>query len=231
MKKIMIILMVLSIIFIGTVLAQGNLGFGVKGGLNMAKLTGDDAGLELDFEDIKTTDPGFIFGPIIGGFITYNLGDKLAIRPEFLYTVKGGSYEFSESMMEGGISLTLDGSMDMKMNWLDIPILVVYNLNDKIKIIVGPYLELYLNGKVKYDFTVSGTFEDDSYSESVKDNEDIKSGDITSPGFGLIFGGAFMLGNNLEVEARYSVGLTSLDEEENIKNSGIQLLLNYYLKK
>jgi hypothetical protein len=48
MKKIMIFTMILSFVFIGTISAQG-MGYGVKGGLNMAKFTGDDA----DFEGIS----------------------------------------------------------------------------------------------------------------------------------------------------------------------------------
>lgn len=44
-----------------------------------------------------------------------------------------------------------------------------------------------------------------------------------------------MLGNNLEVEARYALGLNSVFKneggDESVKNSGIQVLVNYYLKK
>ena len=223
MKKIMIFLMILSFVFIGTLSAQGNLGFGVKGGLNMAKLSFEDTDVDVD--------KGFKLGPTFGGFVTYNLYDKLAIQPEFLYTVKGGSYEYSESAIGGGYDVLWAGNTEFKMNWLEIPILVVFNPNDKIKIFAGPYLELFLNGTNDYEFTVSGTYEGETFSESESDSEDIESDDITSPGFGLIVGGAFMLGNNLEVEARYALGLTSMDEEDSLKNSGIQVLVNYYLKK
>ena len=130
------------------------------------------------------------------------------------------------------------GKDNMKLNWLDIPILVVFNPNDKIKIFAGPYLELFLNGTNDYEFTVSGTYEGETYSESVSDSEDIETEDVNSPGFGLIFGGAFMVGNNLEAEARYALGLTSIiedgvdeDIEGSLKNNGIQVLVNYYLKK
>ena len=233
MKKIMIFLMILSFAFIGTLSAQG-IGFGIKGGVNMAKFTGDDADIEdlvVDVISDLNTDQEFIYGPLGGAFVTFNLSDRLAIQTEFLYTVKGGSYEISESVTGGGYDVVWDGKNNIKMNWLDIPILVVFNPNDKIKIFAGPYLELFLNGKVDYDYTVSFTYEGETFSESESDSEDIESDDITSPGFGLIVGGAFMLGNNLGVEARYALGLTSIDEEDSLKNSGIQVLVNYYLKK
>jgi hypothetical protein len=229
MKNIMIFLMILSFVFIGTLSAQGNLGFGIKGGLNMAKLNVEDADVDMD--------EGFKLGPTFGGFVTYNLNDKLAIQPEILYTAKGGSYEYSESMMGGGYDVLWDSNSELKMNWLDIPILVAFKPNDKIRIFAGPFLEIYLNGKADYEGTISGTYEGETFSESESGSEDIESDEINSPGFGLIFGGAYMLGNNLEVEARYALGLTSIIEDEgediegSLKNSGIQVLVNYYLKK
>ncbi len=232
MKKIMIFLMILSFVFVGTLSAQGNLGFGVKGGLNMAKLTVEDTDIDMD--------PGFKLGPTFGGFVTYNLNDKLTIQPEFLYTVKGGSYEISESVTGGGYDVVWDGSNDFKMNWLEIPILIVFNPNDKIKIFAGPFLEVFLSGTNDYEVTLTGTFEGEPFSESGSGSEDIESDEINSPGFGLIFGGAYMLGNNLEIEARYALGLTSWnkdeseedeDIDESLKNNDIQILINYYLKK
>ncbi len=229
MKKTMIFLMILSFVFIGTLSAKGNLRFGIKGGLNMAKLTVEDPYIDMD--------PGFKLGPTFGGFVIYNLTDKLAIQSEFLYTVKGGSYEISESVTGGGYDVVWDGKNNIKMNWLDIPILVVFNPNDKIKIFAGPFLEIFLSGKSDFEVTLLGTYEGETFSESESGSEDIESDEINSPGFGLIFGGAYMLGNNLEVEARYALGLTSIIEDEgediegSLKNSGIQVLVNYYLKK
>ncbi len=228
MKKIIIFLTILSFVFIGTLSAQGNLGFGVKGGLNMAKLTfEEDANMNIDTK----------YGPTFGGFVTYSLNDKLTIQPEFLYTVKGGSYEYSENTIGGGYDVIWDGNADLKMNWLDIPILVVFNPNDRIKIFAGPFLEVFLNGTVDSEGTISGTLDGEPFFFSDSGSDDIESDDITSPGFGLIFGGAYMLGNNLEVEARYALGLNSVfkdeyeDEGGSVKNSGIQILVNYYLKK
>lgn len=229
MKKIVILMMILSFVFIGALSAQGNLGFGVKGGLNMAKFTGDDA--DLDFEGLFNADPGFVFGPTIGGFITYNLNDKLGAQVELLFTAKGSSYELDYSYSESGVQVSLDGTVDMKMNWLDIPVLVVFNVNDKIKVFAGPFLELFLNGKAESDITFSVSYEGETFTESEKESEDIKSDDVKSLGFGLIFGGTYMVTDNIGVEARYASDLTSWDEDITVKNSGIQVLFNYYLKK
>ncbi len=208
MKKILLLMIILSFVFIGTLPAQG-MGFGVKGGMNMAKFTGDDA----DFEG--EADAGSVFGATVGGFASFNLGDKLAIQPEILFTQKGSSYELSE---EG-----LEFLMDFKMNWLDIPVLAVFKVMDNLSVFAGPFLELYLSGKIDMEISYLG--------ESESDSEDIESEDISSPGFGLIFGGTYMVTDNIGVEARYAMGLTSMDEHESLKNSGLQVLVNYYLKK
>ncbi len=208
MKKIMLIMVILSVVFIGILPAQG-LGFGVKGGLNMAKFSGDDA----DFEGMA--DPGFVIGPTIGGFITYNLSDKLAIQPEFLYTAKGSSYNIDEEGFEWDFKF--------KMNWLDIPVLAVYQLLDNVNVFAGPLLEFYLNGEIDSEISFMG--------ESESETEDIESDDVNSLGFGLIFGGTYMVTDNLGIEARYALGLTSMDSEDNLKNNGLQVLVNYYLKK
>lgn len=228
MKKMMIFVVILSFVFVGSLSAQG-LGFGVKGGLNMAKFTGDD--MEIGFEELGQADPGFVFGPTLGGFVIYNFNDKLAAQVEVLYTAKGSSYDLDFSFSESGVQLSVDGTVDMKMKWLDIPILVVYNVFNDVKVFAGPFVEFYLNGTAKSDFTVTGSYEGETYSESESDSDDIESEDVNSPGFGLIFGGTFMVTDNLGVEGRYALGLTSMDEDLTIKNSGIQVLVSYYLKK
>ncbi len=48
---------------------------------------------------------------------------------------------------------------------------------------------------------------------------------------GLMFGGAYGVTESIDVEARVALGLTSMDEDFTIKNFGIQVLANYYLKK
>ena len=199
MKKMMITVFILSFVLIGALSAQG-FGYGVKAGMNMANITGDEV------EDAKIK-PGMT----IGGFATIPLGDKLSIRPEILFTQKG--YRIKES--EEGYEY----KGKAKMNWLDIPILAVYEVAEGIKAFVGPYFDLYLGGEyvIESDF---GDFD-----------EKIEGEDVNSLGMGLMFGGAYGVTKSIDVEARVALGLTSMDEDFTIKNFGIQFNANYYLKK
>ena len=228
MKKIMVFMMILSFVFVGTLPAQmiGDTGitFGVKGGLNMAKWTGDDV-KEITDEGF---DQSYTTAFSVGGFLTLPFGNSLTIRPEVLYTQNGAKFEGSE---EG-----LDAKFSMHMNWLNIPVLAVFNLGP-IGVFAGPYFDIFLSGKTKIEMSYGG--------ESFDEEEDIERDEVQTLNYGIIFGAAYGVTNNIDVELRYSQGLNSFDkepddwdaahdgayEEEDMKPSMIQLLVNYYLKK
>lgn len=207
MKKIMVLIVVLSFVLTGNLMSQG-LGYGAKGGLNIAKFIGDDA----SEGDINAK---FKFGTTFGGFVTVPLGEKLTARPEVLFTQKGAKYKESD----GGYTFKETD----KMNWLDIPVLIVYQVNDVINAFAGPYFDIFIGGEWV------GSWEGDG--DSFDFDETIKGEDVNSFGFGLIFGGAYGVTQNIDVEARIALGLTSWHPDETVKNMGIQVLANYYLKK
>ncbi len=228
MKKIVILMIILSFLFIGTLPAQmiGDTGitFGVKGGVNMAKFTGDGV-KEITEEGY---DEKYVTAFSAGGFLTLPLGNTLTIRPEVLYTQNGAKYEHSKGGAEAKLS--------MKMNWLNVPILAVFNLGP-VGIFAGPYFDFFLSGKYKVEMS----YEEFSFDEE----EDIEKDEVQALNYGIIFGAAYGVTNNIDLELRYSQGLNSFDKEpddwdvtsngeyekEDIKPSMIQLLVNFYLKK
>ena len=222
MKKIVIFVIIVTIVFIGSLSAQG-MGFGVKGGLNMGKFTGSDVKEMTD----GGLDEKYLTAFSVGGFVTFPLGSSLTLRPEVLFTQNGARYEGSEEGVEAKIS--------MKMSWLDIPVLAVFNLGN-IGIFAGPYFDLFLSGKTKLEASYQG--------QSFDEEEDIKSEEIKSLLYGIIFGAAYGITDNIDIEVRYSQGLNSFDkepdnydstygayEESDVKPSMIQLFVNFYLKK
>ena len=216
--------MILSFVFIGTLSAQG-LGFGIKGGVNMSKLVGDDVEeLSEDIGDVK-----FLPGFAAGGFATMPIFYPLEIRVEALYSQNGVKYYGSEGFVEGSLS--------MKMNWLNVPVLVGINVIPNIRVFAGPYFDLFLSGKTKMFL---------SYESEViiDEEEDIDSDDIKSLVVGFVAGAALGITDNIELELRMSRGLGTIDkepkdwddsfeayEESDIKPNVYQLLINFYLKK
>ena len=208
-QKKIILIAILLLMLSATIFAQGITAKGFKGGLNIVKFTGSDA----DFDG--EADPKFAMGFAVGGFLTYSINNQISIRPEILYSVKGSKYE------EDGMTL------NYTMNYIDIPVLGVFSVQENISIFAGPYFGMFLGGKMKMEY------------DGDSDEEDIKKEDMAND-FGLVFGGSYGLGNNLSIEARYALGLKTIDkepddwessygnyEEADIKNSGLQIMINY----
>ncbi len=146
-------------------------------------------------------------GFAIGGFLTYSINRQLAIRPEIYYSAKGFELKWGEA------------TLTVSYNYIDIPILGVYSINRNINVFAGPYVDIYLSG---------------SLSTSVSnETEDIKSDEMTIPGFGLTFGGEYRL-NQFSAGARFNLGLSDIasntnESEGKYTHSVIQIILGYYL--
>jgi hypothetical protein len=210
MKKIVLIMVILSVVFIGILPAQG-LGFGVTGGFNMSKFVGDDV---VDISD--ELDEKFLTGFAVGGFVTLPIG-PLEGRVEALYTQNGAKYEGTE---EGA-----DASLSMKTNWLSFPVLAGMNFGS-IRVFAGPYFDIFLSGNTKFEVSYEGM--------SFDGDEDIEGEDVTTLALGFVLGGAYAVMDNLDVELRMSRGLNTIDgtdDEDDFKPNVFSARVNYYLKK
>jgi len=94
--------------------------FGVKAGLNMADLGGDDA----DGLDSKVSFH-------VGGFAEIKLSDKFAFQPELVYSAQGAK-------ADGG---TYD------LGYLNIPLMAKYFATDKFSIEAGPQVGFLMSAK------------------------------------------------------------------------------------
>jgi hypothetical protein len=187
MKKIFTIVFVLLVF---TTLPQAQMQLGLKAGLNIATVSGSDA--DNLFETSLDSRTGFNGGL----FFMYQFNNLFAIQPEAYYTMKGASKEIS------GTTITL------KLDYVEIPVLFkviipTAGTNLKPSLFVGPALAFNTGAKVKGEYQgQSAEIDIDSV--------------VTSTDFSLVFGGGvgFMIGNNeLGVDIRYSLGLTSWDDE------------------
>ncbi len=181
--------------------AQG-IKLGVKGGVNLAKLGGSDAGS-------TESKAGFV----AGGFVEFMLGNMFAIQPEVLYSQKGAK----ESI--GGDEVKL------KVDYVEVPLLLKLNIpieGSKVhpSVYAGPAVAFKASCKLAAD--IGGV----SASESCDDaGLEIKSTD-----FGLAFGGGVSFdvgGAEVGVDVRYTLGLSSIDDfsdPDDIKNQVISIM-------
>jgi hypothetical protein len=170
---------------------------GLKAGVNFANVVGDD----VEGAESKTGFAG-------GLFFMYQFNKLFAIQPEAYYTMKGATDEQTLAGETAEVTLSLD--------YIEIPILFkvlipIENSPIRPSVFVGPYVGFNSTAKAKLEYM----------GQSVEDDiEDIKSTE-----FGLVFGAGlgFPVGQNeLGVDFRYELGLTTLDdsaENADIKNS------------
>lgn len=193
MKRI--ILPIITFVVFGFANAQSTR-FGVKGGLNISNFTGYQ-------EDVKS-----LVGFHIGGFAEIKLAKKFAIQPEFLFSTQG-------TTMEG---YNGDSNTNVKVNYLNIPILAKYYITDAFSVEAGPQIGFLLSAK--------------SRGEDI--NDLFKSTD-----YGLNLGIGYDFTENFALGLRYTIGLSDIadvpdDSQDypfaynaNFKNSNFALSLAY----
>lgn len=197
---------------------------GIQGGLNLANVRGD----ALEDTELK-------LGFAIGGFVMIDLSEQFFVRPEIFYSSKGFTNKITESESSADYKLSYSGESSLSLNYLEIPVQLVFALTKSINFYAGPYLEIYLNGKAtsesegyyRYLLNDEWIYEDLSGSDS----EDIEAKEINSPGYGLVFGGEYVLGQ-FSFDVRYSLGLSNIPEEDefDLKHQVIQFIIGFYLQ-
>jgi hypothetical protein len=189
MKKIVFTVFVL-LVFVG-VKAQE---FGVKIGLNYSNYHTSD-----DISDV--TDPLLRFNA--GVFADFELSDRIVLHPELLYSAKGLA-----------VLDDVDG-YDYQQNYLDIPILFSYRINDELSFNIGPEIGFLLSAKV-----TDGT-----------NTEDIKEF-MEGMEYGLDFGFSYRIPMGLVFDARYDLGLSNIFKDfsdDDIYNRVFQFSVAYVI--
>ena len=98
--------------------------FGVKAGLNMADLSGDDT----DGIDSKLAFH-------VGGFAEIKLTDKFALQPELLYSAQGGK-------ADGG---------KYNFDYINLPVMAKFYITEQFSVEAGPQVGFLVSAKVKPD--------------------------------------------------------------------------------
>jgi hypothetical protein len=173
--------------------AQGLTLKGIKGGINLTTFSGAD-------KNLQGIEPSIDIKVAVGIFANIEIIKKLSIRPEVYYSSKGPKYE----------------QLKMTLNYIDIPLLIVYNPVKQFGIFAGPQMSIYLNGEAEVD----------------QNALEIEKDQVNSPEYALVFGINYFV-NNFHFDVRYALGLKDVfieeDQSSDIKNSVIQILFGIAL--
>lgn len=145
-----LILSIVALSAFGVVSAQKDMKFGVKGGLDLVSVKAPGGSVSLT-------------GFFVGGFVEFGIVDKMVLQPGLNY--------HSATKSESGVTY--------KATYLSVPVLLKYNIAEKINLLGGP--SLY-------------------YSTDSEDSDKTR--------FNLDLGGSYDITENFFVEPRYSIGLT-----------------------
>ncbi len=171
------------------------------------------------------------FGYGLGVFAVLPMSEQFSVQPEFYYNNKGAEYSENYVINDANYTETINFTLTYSMNYLEIPVLGVFNLTPEFSAFAGPYFDIFLNGKadIKSEYNIEysdGTSDSDTYSES----DDLKSDNMTIPGYGLVFGGEYSFGQ-LAVGVRYSMGLNNIpDDDVKMKHANAQVTFGYKIK-
>lgn len=129
MKKLFTTAAVMLIFAAG---AFAQLSGGVKAGLNLANLGGDDV------EDAKIR-PSIH----IGGYVNYAFSETFSIQPELLYNSVG-----AKGTQETDFG---DADITMKLNYISVPVMLVYSFGN-FNVQAGPQIGFLAAAKTKIEF-------------------------------------------------------------------------------
>ncbi len=127
MKKILL-LAALGIFSFNTVQSQ-EIGFGIKGGLNLSNLS-------IKQDDVSKPDSRTSFH--IGGLVEIPISGKFSIQPELLFSMQGAQEEESETYM----GQTYSSKTTLKLNYINLPIMAKYYVVDGLALEVGPSIRI-----------------------------------------------------------------------------------------
>jgi opacity protein-like surface antigen len=197
MKKV--ILTAAAVFAFGFANAQ-DVKFGVKGGLNVATLTGD-----IDNASSKV-------GFHVGGFAEIKVSDKFAVQPELLFSTQGAKREFLDDFGDGDVKV----EQKINLSYVNIPVMAKFYVADGFSLEAGPQIGFLTSAKYKFE------------AEGESEEEDAKD-ELNSVDFGLNFGAGYNLTENLSAGLRYNLGLSNIakDSDGKSKNSVFSVSLGY----
>lgn len=102
---------------------------GVKAGMNLATIWGDDA-------NVGNVAPGFTPKFTGGIFLGYNLSEKVTLGYELLYSQKGADYS--------------NGSPMLTYSYVDLPVYLSVEVIDKLSLDIGGYMSFLIDAEANY---------------------------------------------------------------------------------
>ena len=193
--------LLIFLLFTTQLLFAQSVNFGIKGGLNEARIYG---GLQS-----STTKGYFRPGFHAGLFAEFELNSKWSVEPGLYFTIKGykATSDFVQPTPGGPVNVSINGTQTYQ--YIELPVNILYNIKlktGKIFIGGGPYMGYLLSVTGKRNTSVNGgpnTFTETKYD--VGGNGNFKRNDFGVNALtGIVFKNGFLF------NVGYSYGFTNI---------------------
>lgn len=165
--------------------------FGVKGGVNLSNITGDDVG-DLDSRTSFH----------LGLFMEMPISERFSFQPEVLYSGQG----FTAVTRDQDNIFDVDDNVEYQLSYIQVPLMA------KVYVVKGLYAEV----GPQFGFKVKEEIDYKPASDS--GDIEINSDDSYIKGFdtSIAAGAGYKFDNGLSVSARYTHGLTNIYKNNTI---------------
>lgn len=123
----------------------------------------------------------------VGGYANYKVTDQISFQPELLYSKQGA-----------GLKTTDNSKAKIVTHNINIPLMGRYEIMDGLNLEFGPQLGFLVSAKAKSEEGKTDT--------KVKVTDNFKTFD-----FGLNFGAGYKVTDELEINARFTKGLSNIN--------------------
>ncbi len=124
----------------------------------------------------------------VGGYANYKVTDQISFQPELLYSKQGA-----------GLKTNDNSKAKLITHNINIPLMGRYEIMDGLNVEFGPQLGFLVSAKEKYELGKENT--------KIKATDNFKTFD-----FGLNFGAAYKITDELEINARFTKGLSNIND-------------------
>ena len=189
---------VLTIILLVSTCINAQTSFGIKGGVSMITLNGNG----VDNLNMRVS-------VHFAGVVEFELSETFSIQPEIMFSAQGA-----------GQSLN-DYEATWHLNYINLPLLAKYYINNHLSIEAGPYVGFLMNAKLDWN---------DNENSGLNELEDQTS----SVDYGISLGVGYKFQNRIIMGAQYNLGIENVLDPEyfegELSHGVFQISIGYLFK-
>ena len=175
--------------------------FGVKAGVN--------ASLQNKIPDEFSGTP--YIGMMGGVFVRIPVAEKFQIQPEVMISSQGVNsvFEIKDKELSPGTTLNVTSKDNNRMNYLNIPIMLRYNLTKKFSLELGYQVGVFLWGKSEVNSATKLLVAGIGYLENSEESSTLqyRNKDVNTIDQSIVGGFSYEIDNGLELNLRFQQGL------------------------